>query len=95
MCKHEACTDCPVETEKEPNIESDITTWCVVGIPYKESDMSDIKTWYCVSIPAHICVALLTVRECQCRARHGPVEGPVKVCECTHPHCSGCEYKFR
>jgi len=79
VCKHEACKECPVETEKEPNIESDITTWCLVDIPYKESDMSDIKTWYC----------------CQCRARHGPVEGPVEVCECTHLHCSGCEYEFR
>jgi len=53
-----------VETEKELNIESDITTWCVIGIPYKESDMSDIKTWYYVSIPTYICVALLIVREC-------------------------------
>ena len=53
-----------METEKELNIESDITTWCVIGIPYKESDMSDIKTWYYVSIPTYICVALLIVREC-------------------------------
>jgi len=44
MCKYEACTEYPVETEKELNIELDITTWCVIGIPYKELDILDIKT---------------------------------------------------
>ena len=44
MCKHEAYKECPVEKEKELNIESDITTWCLIGIPYKELDISDIKT---------------------------------------------------
>jgi len=93
--KHKAYKECPVETEKEPNIESDIITWCVVGIPYKESDISDIKTWYCISIPAHIYIALLIVKECQYQSRHGPVKGPVKVYKYIHLYCSKCEYKFR
>jgi len=65
VCKHKACKEYPVEMEKELNIELDITTWCLIDIPYKESDMLDIKTWYYISIPAYICVALLTVREYQ------------------------------
>jgi len=44
MCKHEACKEYLVETEKEPNIELDIITWCLIDIPYKELDMLDIKT---------------------------------------------------
>jgi len=44
MCKHEAYKKYLVEIKKELNIESDIITWCVVGILYKESDISDIKT---------------------------------------------------
>jgi len=44
MCKYKACKECLVEMEKEPNIELDITTWCVIGILYKELDISDIKT---------------------------------------------------
>jgi len=64
--KHKAYKEYLVETEKELNIELNITTWCLVSIPYKELDMSDIKTWYYISIPAHIYIALLIVRECQC-----------------------------
>jgi hypothetical protein len=46
MCvyKHEAYTEYPVKTEKELNIELDITTWCIISILYKELDISNIKT---------------------------------------------------
>jgi len=64
ICKYKAYKKYPVEMEKEPNIELDIITWCLIGIPYKESDILDIKTWYYVSIPAYIYIALLIVKEC-------------------------------
>ena len=64
MCKHKAYKECPVEMEKELNIELDITTWCLIGILYKELDILDIKTWYYISIPTYIYVALLIVKEC-------------------------------
>jgi len=53
-----------VEIEKELNIKLDIITWCLIDIPYKESDILDIKTWYYISILTYIYIALLIVREC-------------------------------
>jgi len=44
VCKYEAYKECLVEIKKELNIELDITTWCLIGILYKELDMLDIKT---------------------------------------------------
>ena len=64
MCKHKAYKECLVEIKKELNIELDITTWCLIGILYKELDILNIKTWYCISIPAYIYIALLILREC-------------------------------
>ena len=94
MCKYKAYMECPVETQKKPNIKSNITTWCVVGIPYKKSNMSGIKTWYCVSIPANICITLLIVKKCQYRAKYGPIKGPIKIYKYTHFYCSKCKYEF-
>ena len=44
MCKYEAYKECPVEIEKELNIELDITTWCLIDILDNKLDMLDIKT---------------------------------------------------
>ena len=64
MCKYKTYKEYLVEIEKELNIKLDIITWCLIDIPYKESDILDIKTWYYISILTYIYIALLIVREC-------------------------------
>jgi len=78
VCKYKAYKEYLVEKE------------CLAEILDKELDILDIITWYCVSIPAYIYITMLTVRECKCGARYGPIE----VCEYIYLYYSRYKYKF-